>query len=337
MRNSILSCLILMSALLFSACASTPHPAWVDHPAKTYTQDQYLVGVGLDMDRVKAEEKARAEIAKQFSVSINQTNQTLQEFKGTTGQKGTSWLSRTDIQQLTRTSTEQQLSGVRIETVYKDDDSGLTYALALLERTPARRQLEDKIAKLDQEIKGLYDRATKQDEALSKLRPLLNALEQSKQREALNSQLMVINPTGNGMDAAVAVATLNKALSSALDAIRVSIVLEGDPADELNKHLADSLSQGGLTVVQNPEEAMLRVSGTISGGQTNETNKDKIVYMEYQAQLTLSLNDQTVATLQKRVRDGHLNAADAKRKTLARLLDEVQKEFNDRLWELLAR
>ena len=60
----------LVLGVVLTACSST-QPEWVDKPAEQYPQQRYLSAVGEADDRSTADDRALANLAKIFEVSVS--------------------------------------------------------------------------------------------------------------------------------------------------------------------------------------------------------------------------------------------------------------------------
>ena len=114
-------------------------PDWVlskGHPS--FPQELYLVGVGFsDMNSVSANESARSNLAKNLEVKIRSTMVDI------------STKEKTHIESVIETEVDTVLEGVEIKDGWLDQNKGVYYALAVVERRLAASSIQDKISKIE--------------------------------------------------------------------------------------------------------------------------------------------------------------------------------------------
>ena len=327
----------LLALLLFAGCKSTPkYPQWVkkgvsqDHP-----KGEYLIGVGSGGDIEGAKENARAEIAKQFSLQITQATKILQNFTGMEGDKSNNWILKTTISDMTSSFVNETVQGIEIAETWTDKKAKTVYALAILPRMATARRLEEKIADLDFQIDELYKRSQSAGAIVSRIRPLVQAIEHVKERTILNNQLLVVSPVGSGIPATVRPEQLDKALNETLGSLKVAIVVEGDPNDRVRNAIVQSLNRGKISVQPSQDGCDVLISGKVEAMETNPGNATEFVFAKYRA--TLELKDLTQGSsfgmIEHEHRDGALNPTDAKEKTISRLSRKIVNSFNDKMYE----
>ena len=149
--------------------------------SSSYTGARYLIGRGTASTDNDARDRARADLAKQFEVAIEEQSHQSQRFEQTT--KGTS-TTQTLEQQVSRslqTLATRTLLGAEIAHAWHDPVRKQHHALAILERTKARQQFEQEITALDQ----LTEQRLKQ--ADTEAQPLVKAARVQQAINALGS------------------------------------------------------------------------------------------------------------------------------------------------------
>ncbi|MCS7013050.1 MAG: LPP20 family lipoprotein [Chloroherpetonaceae bacterium] len=150
---------IWITLLCFAAgtAFAQPQPAWVTtgkHPK--YPQDLYWIGVGQGMGARaldEAKSKAKAEIAKQFKVTVSSKTKLVQTEKIV----GNSALMTSDLEDRIETQVDKMtLTGLEIAETFESKVTGKAFALAVLNReeftNTLKTELEAEIAKIREKI-----------------------------------------------------------------------------------------------------------------------------------------------------------------------------------------
>ncbi len=322
-----------------AACSHIDRPAWIEGQVPpSYPDSRFMVGMGQGGDLATAQDRARAEIAKQFSIKVEQLQKTLEDFTGMEGNTQQSWILKTSVSELTRTYVNQTLEGVAIRESFIDPESGQAYALATLERAPAVMRLERRVIALDFEIKSRVEQSGKGRSVVQKARPLVQALELMKEREIKNTQLTVVNAVGSGVSSLISPATLNEKLNRTLSELKVAITVEGDNAGRIREAVVKSLNNGRLTIQPEVEGADLIVRGQVKQMKTNPENRTGFVFAKTRATLELidNLDGTTFGLVEHTYRDGAKNWTDAQEKVLMRLADLIVTDFNQKFYGYLS-
>jgi len=146
--------------LVLGACASRSAqvPQGTKKPSgERFGSDRYIVGRACvplteqaGEDRREADQRARAEVAKQLEVKVIQVVEDIQREEQKDGERSVSYA--VSIQ--TREFVDKTLKGVRIKERRKDDEQGLQCSLAVLDKTAMAFQLREEIQRDLQEIRS---------------------------------------------------------------------------------------------------------------------------------------------------------------------------------------
>ncbi len=188
--------------LLLSACASDgdrspagARPSWVDEAYRVYPSSQYLVGTGEAATAALAKDRARADLAKVFSVAIDERGEDSTVVRQDADGQQRQMLIRREI----RTQTKQVLEGVEIADVWFDPEQKQYHALAILRRARTRRVLTEQIAPLDRQTGVYLEQAEASREVLARIAYLARALKLQRRRDALQRLLRVVDSSGRGI------------------------------------------------------------------------------------------------------------------------------------------
>lgn len=314
-------------------------PDWVDGKSpKKYPARRFMIGIGEGEDLAKAQDKARAEIAKQFSVRVEQLVQSMQDYTGMEGDKGSSWIQKTKISELTRTYTDETIQGIEIRETWRSPGGGNVRALAVIERLPASARLESRIMELDGEIQARVKQSRATGKKLSKIRPLVQSLELMKERAVRNNHLMVLSPVGTGTDAELSPAELDAELVRTLSELRIGVSVSGEGNEEVRRALVKSLTNGRLSVVPEGGETDILIRGGVKAIETNVGNTTEFIFAEYEAAIEMvdQADGKVFGLVEHSFRDGAKNLDDAKRKTLKRFTRKIVEDMNGKLYHYLS-
>ena len=238
MKLTITAGLVLAFAL--SGCSSK-QPDWVDQPAGQYPQQDFLSAVGEADNRSGANDRALANLAKIFEVAVSDRSLDFAQAQVSVDQAERSVNNIQTASRFVTTEAKQVLEGAQLVENWQDE-SGKSYALAVLEKAPAARRFRDALRAADRQIADRVDFASQQAP-----NPVvaLAALEQARQTETrrsnLNRNLAVVS--GKGIRAAHDQASLEKLLRNALARLRFSVATD---SAELTQNLESAVSALGI-------------------------------------------------------------------------------------------
>jgi len=146
--------------LVLGACASRSAqvPEGTKNPsAERFGSDRYIVGRACvplteqaGEDRREADQRARAEVAKQLEVKVIQVVEDIQREEQKDEQRSASYSVSIQTQEF----VDKTLKGVRIQERRKDDEHGLVCALAVLDKTAMAFELREEIQRELKEVRS---------------------------------------------------------------------------------------------------------------------------------------------------------------------------------------
>lgn len=234
-----LSGLIVVAFL--AGCASTGEaPDWVFGASSGYPSGEFLLGRGSGSTVELAQERARADLAKQIEVAVSATAEDLQRAESG-GPGGAIYMGRHE--QRVQTKTDLVLRGVRNAELWREPESGDQHALAALSRVSASQALRRELARLDEGIEKEIARARAAGDPLAKLGPAQRALDYAGERENADRMLRAVDSTGTGHPGTRGVAALRADRDELIS--RISIDVEG--ADQrVLRTLRGALGEAGF-------------------------------------------------------------------------------------------
>ncbi len=240
-------------------------PGWINKESEIYPSSMYLTGVGYGTDRQSAEDNARSEIAKIFYSDIHSRTSTFQEYLKTTSESKEKVTQRFDIEEITRVSTHKLLSGVRIARVFKQTKpDNVFYALAVLNRKQSAMIVKYKIQELDIEIRRLIHNAEKEEDKLSKIKILKEAIQQYVLREAYDAEFRIVNKSGKGVSSDTGFNEIKNRLTSILlRDFLIFLSVKGDRASEIHEALIEGLNRQGFSISEDFNRASVVARGNV--------------------------------------------------------------------------
>ncbi|HEX7048495.1 MAG TPA: LPP20 family lipoprotein [Gammaproteobacteria bacterium] len=247
--------------LVLSGCVTSgdkradARPDWTDGASEAYPRNAWLTGIGIADQMGTARDRARADLAKTFRVTVDESTSDLRSYS----QSGMGAASTTDysseIQRDLVTRTQQVLEGVTVPETWTDP-SGRVYALAVLNRAKAAMRLRQEVSGLDAGAESLLARARATDDAFLKAKLAIDVVENQRKRAAAQSMLQAVDVTGRGIAPRWPLAELEADLATALS--RIALRAEGN--GDWKSIIAGQLADTGFSVVESgPYVATLSV------------------------------------------------------------------------------
>jgi hypothetical protein len=297
-------------------------PDWIDGESSRYPLSIYLTGVGYAPDRQSAEDKARAEIAKIFYSEINSKNRTYQEYIQTIAGRNTQTADNIAIEDITEVSTQKVLSGVRIVQVYQQTKpEPLFYALAILDRNQSKAILQSKIRQLDQDIQKYLAQVQIEKDQLSKMRNLKACIGKYILRDAYDTELRIVSPSGRGIPSQVSFAEMKKQLTTAL--LRdffIAVSVEGSRAVEIQQALVEAFNQKGFSVSDDIARASVLARGIIQINPIEQSDSEwKFVRWKAYFDLVDQQGGAVFGSVKKTGKEGHLTFLQAEERAVQKI------------------
>ncbi|HET7588476.1 MAG TPA: LPP20 family lipoprotein [Gammaproteobacteria bacterium] len=239
----------LLLAMLIGACSHAPRPdaqpAWVNGPSAKFPASRYLTGRGEADTRAVARDRARADLAKTFSVKISEHSEDTASYS----QSGAAPAANTlDVNRYISTQTDALLRGVRVVDTWQDPATRVYYALAALSRSQAAAALRERIAQLDAATHAWVAQARGNDELIAKIAAADHAVNAQAERAALQNELRVVDITGRGIAPQWNLGQLQADRAELLARLTITPAVEGKDAAAMRKLLAGALADAGFTV-----------------------------------------------------------------------------------------
>lgn len=188
---------IIKSVAIYAGLFSflSDKPDWIDGSSKKYSEQSYLIGVGVAKNIDDARTQARAEIIKIFKVQIAQSAKAVEKEKSIkSGNANTNITGEIASSLETKTFTEGALEGVTIPETWFDEDKKTYYALAVLDKVKARMSLANRISEAEEKIQSQLTIAENASSSMEEIKALTQILNEWNTRSLLIEQKRIVDP-----------------------------------------------------------------------------------------------------------------------------------------------
>ena len=251
-----LGCLLLVFTL---GCGKTPETVATGTPG--FPQDRFLTAEGSGRTDMDARQQSLAQLSSIFESKVSSqftsrthsrlTREQAEEFE-------TEISARVDV------ASGVHLQGARIGKSWKDPDSGSFHALAVLDRRAAAENWSSRLSSLDARIRGAQASHKNAAGPLSQLAALNRIISLAGERQILESRLDVLDyPVSTLSDRAVDLGGILAERAALIAGLRVFVSVSGEYGDRASDLLAQALTDKGLALSQDPEQANVRVLGDV--------------------------------------------------------------------------
>ena len=327
---------ILWSVVLAAACSAgaqkQPAPTWVtDGTSTAYPASRYMSAPACAPTRRVADDRARADLAKQFSVSISQQFGSRQTYSQYTG---TGPLESISVKERTRTETTGTLEGVSIARRYAGPDEFCS--LAVLDRGETVRLWLERVERMDGQIAASLKSAGETSDQLERVAKLAQVAALAIQRDVLYTRLAVLGAGGEATEGKPGPVAAVTAYREARSRLSVRTEAKGPFAQRLSAKLSEGLSKCNIPTTDDQDAALVVRTGlTIEAGKRKD---DRHVWLHYRFSAT-ALNPATDAAVQTvTVSDevGHRDRDNAEVQLLLALEEDTVPDFAAKIcawWE----
>jgi len=315
---------IAVGSAIALGCATTPSPPdWVLTGASgDFPRERFILGVGSGNDRDVAAQRARAEIARSFDVSVHDTvhDRVQTTVTEAAGARSESLVERIAID--TRTTSDGDFAGTEIVRIWIEPGGGPIWALAALERQASRDAWEARLSTLDAAIARHSRAARRALDPVPRARALGQAVRLAHERDRLTRRLAVVSY--GALRPAHGTPELEARLADALAAVRVSLQSSASsPADgpavaaALRDALSHSLTGIGLQVVDAAGPSDLRIECRIALGRIDRRRRPW-PHVDWDGACDVEQGGALVVTSSDSGAESHPDAATARRKAWRR-------------------
>jgi hypothetical protein len=209
-----------------------------------------------------------------------------------------------------------------VEVYQQTKPQPLFYALAALDRGQSKQILSSKIRELDRDILNLISANQTETDKLAKIKNLKTSVEHYILRDSYNTELRIVNPSGQGIPSQVSFFEMKRQLSDAL--LRdffIAVSVNGHRANEIRQALVEALNQQGFSVSEEPGRASVLARGSIEINPIKQqTSEWKFVRWKAYFDLVDQHGGGAVfGSVKKSGREGHLSFPQAEERAVRKM------------------
>lgn len=315
----IFSALVMMGA---AGCVGSP-PAERMPVGDAFPPDRFLTADASGPSQAEAGRAAMAELAAIFETRV---------YSQTLG-RATSWIGEgvseqfdKQVEQTIQIQTDVQLEGARIGRTWQDPSTGKFRAVAILDRRQATSRWRRELATVQMMVAGQVQALDTVEGRLSRL-AALNRITATAVREAvIESRLSVL-----GQPATPASRDLTDIIAERdrlAHAVALFVRLEGNPAPPFARRLTARLTADGYRITPYREDAAGLITGTIRVQALALGNPD-VRFIRAMADVQVVDRDTGIrmAAFDEAVRKGHVDEAEAARRAVNGVADQVARQL----------
>jgi hypothetical protein len=230
---------------------SATEPDWVLTGSSTqFSHERYLTGRGSADTPEAADDRARADIGRTFSVGVNSAATVTAQARIVSGPGGTQVFGTEGASELIQTTSKVILEGVEIVARFVDPRTKLHHSLAALERSKGLAIIGAKIAAIDRQLQQQGGAARATDSRIDRARAAGKVLRQIRTRSDLEAKYRVLDARGAGMSCAFDLPALMAQATRQFGELRVSVDHSDD--NSAAAAVADALSALGIATEKAP-------------------------------------------------------------------------------------
>jgi hypothetical protein len=318
--TGILLCIII-SALIVTGCVR--HQVETG-PERQYPPSRYLTATGIGQSESEARNQAVSELSRIFESRI--FSETFDRVTSRIDESG-SEVSKQSIESNIRIVSLMELKGVRVEETWFDENEGMYYALAVLDRYQARKDWLKQLDEMDNRIEGEFGVLEAADSEYERYRSLKTILGLWIEREALVSRLNVLG-FGDKRSVAYDMKSVFTTIPKARNALLMFIEITGENDSAIKNSIAAVLSGAGFTVSDNRNGSNVMIAGNVEVVPVDLKNPD---WKFARATVTISVVDLrtgfSVGKIVERKRAGHLTYDEAVTKAIKLVSEPVSEKL----------
>lgn len=301
-------------------------PAWTKgkNSGGACDSNKYLCGVGQGRDVTAADIAARTELARIFQSNIQSVATSFEgaarKISSATGEQ---WVEAQRVTSYSLVSTDKI---VRFSEIIErwQDSKNMFWTLAVIDRAQASNALRDEIQEKDSIISSELGRADQAADKLGRFQALRRAVAALAEREALNSDLRVIDRSGKGVPPPHDIGDVLSKLEGAAEALSIGVALSGTGSDRVQACLEEGLTAKGYQVEANAVETEdddpniegkydVVLKGTVKGEKRGQIAGSEVVNLTFTLKIINGSTNKVVKTItaNKKASRGDIKSASA--------------------------
>ncbi len=313
---------IILMVLLASGCGKTPAP--VTEAGIEFPENRYLTVRGTGKTENEAGKQAMAELSGIFESRISSQFTSLSTSSMTQDQAEA---FEKKMASRIRIDSDMVLQGARIGTSWKDEETGLYNALAVLDRSDAGQTWASQVDAIDSEIRAEVRALNVTQGPLSRMAGLNRIIGKSMDRRVLEGRCRVIDyPVADLTEPEIgSVISEQTRLKSEL---MVYIMVGGEEGYRVGEIIAQGLTEKGITLVNDPGSANASVTGRVEVALVDLGNPDaEFVRARGSVQVFETQAQTLFAQINEKVRKGHRDQNEARLRAVESVARSLAKSL----------
>lgn len=304
-----LSLIPICLAFFLAAGCGRPSPQ-VPEKTRGLDQSRFLTAEGSGRSDMDARQQALAQLSSIFEARVSS------EFSSRT-------LSRLSQDQAEEFESEMaakvhvasgvNLQGARIDKTWKDEAAGEYHALAVLDRMDAAENWASELEILDARIRGTQASLRGAKGPLSQLSALNRIVTLAGERQILESRLSVVDFPVMTLAETVDLGEIMAQRAHLISGLRVFVSIAGEFGSAVGDALAQTLTEKGLALSPDPDQASVRILGEVAVSDLNIGNPSARFARARGNVLVFETRPQTLfVQINDKVRKGHRDLSEAR-------------------------
>ena len=325
--------IVVLLCLFAGACSSQKSlpgnglPAWADHPGKAYDENEYLLAVGSGNTLKEAHDDALGNLARIFRADINASQELIDEFIETSRNDEFSSEQTTQLLNVTRIGSSQNLMNTRI-LESEVAGNGTYYALAGMNRSKTASMYNQEISHNELKINEYETNAEQEADPLQSLILLKKALVFAEVNENLSRQRSILLGRAAGSELnTMALTRIQEKLRIIKQQVPVSIQ-STSATETILSAIALAFQQEGFTIDVHSREPILEVTVDYHS-QKAELNRDGHEFVKWELIVNIVNNQsgQSLTSFLTEGRDGAYSYSDALKRADFSARKEIGSSF----------
>lgn len=259
--------IVTLIAMNLVGCGGTKpdagRPDWVDGASARYPAEQYLLGRGAAAELDSAKDRARADLAKTFQVTVSEESHDVQSITQQSDKTGTQQQGKLQISRAIDTRTDALIRGIEIADIWRDPATRHYHVLAVLARAQAARGLRQDIQDLDAATVRYLRESRAQSDPMKQIAAAAQAVAAQRERADAQRMLRVIDASGQGVAPKWNLRELENDLGILLTRVKIAPRLGGNDATGVDAALRGALADSGFSSAVEGEDYDLETTLTL--------------------------------------------------------------------------
>ena len=230
----------------FQGAYSASQPEWINAESEVYPHEKFVTATGSASQSELAKDRALANLMKVFELKIREESVSRSDTQVDFKDGEESYTKSNRVQQQISVQTDKVIDGARIAGTWYDEEVLNYHALAVLDRKQAGNNIRQEMSRLDDETETELKQSRTQKDPLRVMANLYQALQNQKQRLALQKILKVVDLSGQGRAVLYSQAELSGRLDSFLQQMKVATATDNDPVGGLEQALKSAMGNAGF-------------------------------------------------------------------------------------------